>query len=91
MSRTFAVGVIFAVACLAYVLAPLLGRGRVTAAWKRTPRRVVTDDEIEAAIRSYRATPGGGGACPVCGPRPESDAVFCSTCGRRLDGTANAP
>jgi hypothetical protein len=26
-------------------------------------------------------------ACPVDGPRPEPDAVFCSTCGRRL-GTA---
>ena len=23
-------------------------------------------------------------ACPTCGPRPESDAVFCSTCGRLL-------
>jgi hypothetical protein len=27
--------------------------------------------------------------CPVDGPRPEGDAVFCSTCGRRL-GTAPA-
>jgi len=23
-------------------------------------------------------------ACPRCGPRPESDALFCSSCGRRL-------
>ena len=23
-------------------------------------------------------------SCPVCGPRPEPDALFCSTCGRRL-------
>jgi len=23
-------------------------------------------------------------ACDTCGPRPEPDAVFCSTCGRRL-------
>ena len=22
--------------------------------------------------------------CALCGPRPESDAIFCSTCGRRL-------
>jgi hypothetical protein len=22
--------------------------------------------------------------CPSCGPRPEADAAFCSTCGRRL-------
>jgi hypothetical protein len=28
-------------------------------------------------------------ACPEHGPRPEPDAVFCSTCGRRL-GTAPA-
>ena len=25
-----------------------------------------------------------GRACETCGPRPEPDAVFCSTCGRRL-------
>jgi hypothetical protein len=23
-------------------------------------------------------------SCPTCGPRPEPDAVFCSTCGHRL-------
>ena len=25
-------------------------------------------------------------ACDHCGPRPEPDALFCSTCGRRLSG-----
>lgn len=25
-----------------------------------------------------------GSVCQTCGPRPEADAVFCSTCGRRL-------
>jgi hypothetical protein len=25
-------------------------------------------------------------ACPVCGPRPESDAIYCSSCGRHLGG-----
>lgn len=25
-----------------------------------------------------------GATCQVCGPRPEPDAVFCSTCGRPL-------
>ncbi|HET7632746.1 MAG TPA: hypothetical protein VFK16_10575 [Gemmatimonadaceae bacterium] len=32
--------------------------------------------------------PARGGAvageCPVCGPRPEQDARFCSNCGRPL-------
>jgi hypothetical protein len=40
-----------------------------------------TDDEIEAAVRAYRA----GATCPTCGPRPEPDAVFCSNCGRYLN------
>jgi hypothetical protein len=39
------------------------------------------DDDIEAAVRAYRAEHA---ACPTCGPRPESDAVFCSNCGRYL-------
>lgn len=39
------------------------------------------DDEIEAAVRAYRAQHA---ACPTCGPRPEPDAVYCSTCGRYL-------
>lgn len=37
-------------------------------------------------------------ACPTCGPRPESDAIFCSTCGKLLSshtcagcGAAMAP
>lgn len=40
----------------------------------------LTDDQIEAAIRAYKAAP----ACPECGPRPEPDAAFCSSCGRYL-------
>jgi hypothetical protein len=39
------------------------------------------DDEIETAVRAYRAAHA---ACPTCGPRPEPDAEFCSTCGRYL-------
>jgi hypothetical protein len=39
------------------------------------------DDEIEAAVRAYRREHA---SCPTCGPRPEPDAVFCSTCGRYL-------
>jgi hypothetical protein len=39
-----------------------------------------------AAARSQSTKPPG---CPVDGPRPEPDAVFCSSCGRRL-GSAPA-
>jgi Double zinc ribbon len=39
------------------------------------------DDEIEAAVRAFRA---GQPICPTCGPRPEPDADFCSNCGRYL-------
>jgi hypothetical protein len=39
------------------------------------------DDEIEMAVRVYRAQHA---ACPTCGPRPEPDAVYCSNCGRYL-------
>jgi hypothetical protein len=45
------------------------------------------DSDIEAMIAARaRALAGGAApACRTCGPRPESDAVYCSTCGRRLD------
>lgn len=39
----------------------------------------VTDDMVEAAIRRAAKLD-----CTVCGPRPEPDAVFCSSCGRFL-------
>lgn len=41
------------------------------------------NDEVEAAIRAYRARRS---ICAECGPRPEADAVFCSECGRYLRG-----
>lgn len=40
-----------------------------------------SDDEIEAAVRAFRQEQQG---CPTCGPRPERDALFCSSCGRYL-------
>ncbi|UCG88080.1 MAG: zinc ribbon domain-containing protein [Gemmatimonadota bacterium] len=40
------------------------------------------DDPAEAAIRRARAK--AAAACPTCGPRPESEAAFCSDCGRPL-------
>jgi hypothetical protein len=43
---------------------------------------------IAARVRALRSAatsaPPGGPTCPMCGPRPELDAVFCSTCGQRL-------
>jgi ribosomal protein L40E len=43
---------------------------------------------VAARLRVLRgakgATPPGAPACLRCGPRPEPDAVFCSTCGGRL-------
>jgi hypothetical protein len=94
VSRGLVAGIVLAVACLAYVLYPLLrprsARIRDPASGA-SPGRAVTDDEIEAAIRAYRERhPAGSPACPVCGPRPESDAAYCSMCGRSLDG-ATAP
>jgi hypothetical protein len=64
-----------------------------------TPRAVgaaaanepAAEDPVEAALRAYRARQaalrGDVRTCPVDGPRPESDAVFCSACGRFLVGS----
>jgi rRNA maturation endonuclease Nob1 len=41
----------------------------------------VSDADVEAAVRAYREQHA---MCPTCGPRPEIDAIFCSTCGRYL-------
>lgn len=43
---------------------------------------------IAARVRALRfaatSAPPGSAVCPACGPRPEPDAAFCSSCGRRL-------
>ena len=43
---------------------------------------------IAARVRALRSAatsaPPGASVCSTCGPRPEADAVFCSTCGHRL-------
>ena len=51
----------------------------------------VSDADVEAMIAARaRALAGGSSpACRTCGPRPETDAVFCSSCGRRLDQPAS--
>ena len=43
----------------------------------------VSDAEVEAMILAYRVPRR---SCAACGPRPESDALYCSTCGRFLAG-----
>lgn len=45
---------------------------------------VVTDDMVEAAIRRAKSEKHD---CTVCGPRPEPDALYCSSCGRYLAGS----
>jgi hypothetical protein len=43
---------------------------------------------IAAKVRALRSASASNESdapvCPDCGPRPEPDAIFCSTCGRRL-------
>ncbi len=39
------------------------------------------DEAVEALLERARATQC---SCEVCGPRPESDALYCSSCGRYL-------
>ncbi len=48
--------------------------------------RTVSDDELEAVIRQFRISDM---ACSSCGPRPEPDAAYCSSCGRYLAGTCS--
>ena len=85
MAMALTVGAVLAVACLAYVLYPLVRPGSALASRGMRP---VTDEEVEAAIRAYR-TQGSGITCAACGARPEPDAVFCSNCGRSLNQEAN--
>jgi hypothetical protein len=45
--------------------------------------------DVEALIARRREAIGTTGAsgpsCPICGPRPEGDALYCSGCGRALE------
>lgn len=44
-------------------------------------------DAVESLIRGFRAQ---GHTCPDHGARPESDAAYCSECGRYLAGVCSA-
>ncbi|MGB7212509.1 MAG: zinc ribbon domain-containing protein [Gemmatimonadales bacterium] len=60
-------------------------------------RSARASDSVEALIAarvqvlgaprgSAGSTVGGHASCANCGPRPESDAIFCSECGAQLAG-----
>jgi hypothetical protein len=48
--------------------------------------RQVDESDVEAAIRRAKEARAAHPACPVHGPRPEDDALYCSDCGRFLGG-----
>jgi hypothetical protein len=86
MTLAAIVAMLVAAGALVYVLAPLFGRhrhGDAPAAIARGAPAAITDEEIETAVRAYRAARP---ECPACGPCPEPDADYCSRCGRRLGG-----
>jgi hypothetical protein len=51
------------------------------------PPAAGADDAVETALRAFRAR---AARCPEHGPRPETDARFCSDCGRFLAGACPA-
>jgi len=58
----------------------------------RADDAVTAAADIESLIAARtRALSGSAPACPVCGPRPEPDAIFCSHCGRRIDSVHDCP
>lgn len=46
--------------------------------------------EIEAREGEGQTAGVSGTVCPTCGPRPESDAKFCSDCGQTLVGAGSS-
>ena len=59
------------------------------AAMRATEQRALPPDALdlaEEAILRYRRRTS---SCTLCGPRPEPDALYCSTCGRYLPGRCN--
>ncbi len=60
--------------------------GEALEAMRATEQQAVTPaalDLAEEAILRYRQR---ASVCETCGPRPEVDALYCSTCGRYLPG-----
>jgi predicted amidophosphoribosyltransferase len=49
------------------------------------PTTVLTDSEIEQAVRALRRSRSGGGlVCPSCGRIAQADDLFCVRCGASL-------
>jgi Double zinc ribbon len=46
--------------------------------------RALRSDSAVKSSDGSASFASGAPACPSCGPRPEPDAVYCSSCGRRL-------
>ena len=65
--------------------------GEALAALRAESSAAAPGPDLEAMISARVRLLGGGDppACGTCGPRPEPEAAFCSTCGHRLD-TKNA-
>jgi len=60
--------------------------GEALASMRAAERETIVPDGLdlaEEAILRYRRR---ASSCGACGPRPESDAVYCSACGRYLPG-----
>jgi hypothetical protein len=68
---------VLAALAIAWVLWPALAPPRAAPAGSAA----VSDADLESVIGRYRTAHRD---CPSCGPRPESDAMYCSRCGRYL-------
>jgi len=53
----------------------------------RSSSAETSDDAAEAAVLAYRARIK---SCARCGPRPEPDATYCSSCGSFLPGACGS-
>jgi uncharacterized OB-fold protein len=80
----FFVLAIIAAGIVAYPMLP----GRATA----QPAAVLTDSEIEQAVRALRRSRGGSGlACPSCGRVAQKGDLFCVRCGTSLPQSEAEP
>ena len=79
------IGAVLAVGALAFVLFPIFfGTRRTKPAASATVDQTTIDEEIEAAVRAYRAGEKKHDRCAVCGTPVVRDAHFCANCGSRL-------